>query len=54
MRNYEDKDCKACFMKDCRCECKTCVDAREKNKNKSNMDLLGNSIIHVVTGEYIK
>ncbi len=36
------KDCHACFLKDCDCECKTCVAARERNRELSQnvLDIL--------------
>jgi hypothetical protein len=39
MRNRLDRDCNACWMKDCECECKTCVDARERNEKLSRSEL---------------
>jgi len=50
MRNREDgKDCNACYMSNCSCECKTCTDVRERNRKLSPNELIQLNLEDAVT-----
>lgn len=38
-RRSNGEDCFQCCLKGCDCECKTCVDARERNNSLSQKEL---------------
>jgi len=39
MRRYQDNDCNACYVRDCDCECKTCINLKERNQSLTSAQL---------------